>query len=74
MSGRFLILGAALLLPACLPAKADPTPALPFFSKPFPAGYAYRRPRCLVRREVITPQGVDYEVVDACRPVLRSRD
>lgn len=73
MYGRVLTVGAAMLIAASLPAKADPTPALPFFSKPFPTGYAYRRPHCLVRREIITPQGVDYEVVDECRPVLRSR-
>lgn len=73
MLGRYLTLGAALLLTASLPAMAEPTPALPFFSKPFPTGYAYRRPRCLVRRKIITPQGIEYEVVDECRPVLRSR-
>ena len=56
------------------PVRADPTPALPFFSKPFPTGYAVRRPSCRERRLIETPRGRRYRTVSVCEPMLRSRD
>ena len=74
MQLRFFAIAGLILLLSEATASADATPALPFWSKPFPTGYADTGRTCLVRRRHRTAHGVRTELVDTCRPAISVHD
>lgn len=74
MQFRFVAIAGLILLLSGTAASADATPALPFWSKPFPTGYAYTGRSCLVRRHHRGPHGTRSELIDTCRPAISVRD
>lgn len=71
VSTRFLILALAVACPLTHAAAAEEVRLLPFWSQPYPSGYAARLPPCLYKLPVEIEGRIVYETHSICEPPLK---
>lgn len=71
---RILAAAVAVLLMAGTAVASEVNPVLPFWSRPFPDGYAAGRDVCVQHRRIRTSHGFRTRVVDNCRAVVSVYD